>query len=384
MHKTRFIWLKNPWNLTERQAHRLGELERLNLKINRAYLLKELFRHFWEYHRRCMPALWRRPHRRRLPRPRGRTLIDIVFEKVVRHADAQIKHCARCHAETRACFPHQMPGPLQYGPGQSLRRAPAHRADACSNASPNRCTPSSGAPSPRPRSSATCATPSRAGPMGANAIERLASPAMHVDETSLRVDRKNHWIHVYNGTLTVKCLHAKGARRLRPSASSRATAVWRCTMLGLVSELPHCDHALCERASIANSPSSSTHGCLGQAMKPLLGACHQVSKRDDKTLSAYEYVLRTLSGPHPRRERASTHPTSPKRPARQSGSPTQSVGAVQKHRFAKTPNNRAERDLNDRQALVSSNLRKPIAETQEMCSSELRVQPAGYSDPLKN
>ena len=26
-----------------------------------------------------------------------RTLIDIVFEKVVRHADAQIKHCPRCH-----------------------------------------------------------------------------------------------------------------------------------------------------------------------------------------------------------------------------------------------------------------------------------------------
>ena len=33
-----------------------------------------------------------------------RTLIDIVFEKVVRHADAQIKHCPRCRAETRACF----------------------------------------------------------------------------------------------------------------------------------------------------------------------------------------------------------------------------------------------------------------------------------------
>ena len=36
-----------------------------------------------------------------------RTLIDIVFEKVVRHADAQIKHCPRCHAETRAYFPHR-------------------------------------------------------------------------------------------------------------------------------------------------------------------------------------------------------------------------------------------------------------------------------------
>ena len=39
MHKTRFIWLKKPWNLTEAQHQRLGALERLNLKINRAYLL---------------------------------------------------------------------------------------------------------------------------------------------------------------------------------------------------------------------------------------------------------------------------------------------------------------------------------------------------------
>lgn len=51
MYKTRFIWLKNPWNLTDGQAYRLGELERLNLKINRAYLLKELFRNFWDYRR---------------------------------------------------------------------------------------------------------------------------------------------------------------------------------------------------------------------------------------------------------------------------------------------------------------------------------------------
>ena len=51
MHKTRFIWLKNPWNLTEWQHCRLGELQRLNLKINRAYLLKETFAHFWDYRR---------------------------------------------------------------------------------------------------------------------------------------------------------------------------------------------------------------------------------------------------------------------------------------------------------------------------------------------
>ena len=60
-HKTRFIWLKNPWNLTEAQHRRLGELERLNLKINRAYLLKETFAHFWSYHH----AAWARRYLKR-------------------------------------------------------------------------------------------------------------------------------------------------------------------------------------------------------------------------------------------------------------------------------------------------------------------------------
>lgn len=46
---TRYIWLKNPWNLTDKQASRLSALEKLNLKINRAYLLKESFRQFWSY-----------------------------------------------------------------------------------------------------------------------------------------------------------------------------------------------------------------------------------------------------------------------------------------------------------------------------------------------
>ena len=44
---TRYIWLKNPWNLKDSQKERLGYLEKLNLKINRAYLLKEYFRDFW-------------------------------------------------------------------------------------------------------------------------------------------------------------------------------------------------------------------------------------------------------------------------------------------------------------------------------------------------
>lgn len=40
---TRSIWLKNPWNLTDKQKARLSSLEKLNLKVNWAYLLKESF-----------------------------------------------------------------------------------------------------------------------------------------------------------------------------------------------------------------------------------------------------------------------------------------------------------------------------------------------------
>ena len=49
LKRTRYIWLKNPENLTDKQRARLGYLERLNLRCNRAYLLKETFREFWDY-----------------------------------------------------------------------------------------------------------------------------------------------------------------------------------------------------------------------------------------------------------------------------------------------------------------------------------------------
>jgi transposase len=52
LNGTRYIWLKNPWNLTSRQQERLSFLERLNLKVNRAYLLKEMFLQLWDYQSR--------------------------------------------------------------------------------------------------------------------------------------------------------------------------------------------------------------------------------------------------------------------------------------------------------------------------------------------
>jgi len=47
---TRYLWLKNPWNLKEAERPRLAALLRQNLPIVKAYLLKETFRDFWSHH----------------------------------------------------------------------------------------------------------------------------------------------------------------------------------------------------------------------------------------------------------------------------------------------------------------------------------------------
>jgi transposase len=46
---TRFVLLKNPWNLRPEEKERLSNLVRWNLPIVRAWYLKESFQLFWEY-----------------------------------------------------------------------------------------------------------------------------------------------------------------------------------------------------------------------------------------------------------------------------------------------------------------------------------------------
>jgi transposase len=44
-----------------------------------------------------------------------RTKIDIIFEKVVEHVDAEVKLCPTCKTTVKGKFPAAMHGPLQYG-----------------------------------------------------------------------------------------------------------------------------------------------------------------------------------------------------------------------------------------------------------------------------
>ena len=47
--RTRWLWLKNPWNFRPEEKKRLSALVRWNLPIVRAYYLKEGFQRYWDY-----------------------------------------------------------------------------------------------------------------------------------------------------------------------------------------------------------------------------------------------------------------------------------------------------------------------------------------------
>jgi transposase len=97
---TRYLWLKNPWNLTDNQKDTLGYLEKLNLKINRAYLLKEHFRDFWTCHLRSEAALflnrwfWKATHSRLEPMRSFAWMLRTHEEGILAYSDLPIDNGA--------------------------------------------------------------------------------------------------------------------------------------------------------------------------------------------------------------------------------------------------------------------------------------------------
>ena len=140
-----------------------------------------------------------------------RVEIDIVFETVERQVTAEIKTCPRCHTRTKGSFPATMPGPVQYGPG--IVAYVVHLLCA-QMVSLKRTAAMIQAMTGRLLSEATLLgfvsrLHQALEPWEGAAIGKLLDmPVLHVDETSLRVDRKNYWIHVCaGGPITVKGLH---------------------------------------------------------------------------------------------------------------------------------------------------------------------------------
>ena len=142
-----------------------------------------------------------------------RRLVDLVFETRELTVEAEIKTCPRCRTENRGAFPKEMPGPLTYGPGivafavhlLSAQMVPLKRTAQTLKALTGRAIAEATLLAWLRRLHKALAD------WEAAAVERLlAMPVLHADETSLRIERKNHWLHSYSADdLTLKFVHPR-------------------------------------------------------------------------------------------------------------------------------------------------------------------------------
>ncbi len=227
-----------------------------------------------------------------------RTLIDIIFEKVVTHVEAEIKQCPFCQAQSKGRFPADMPGPLQYGLGI---KAYVLNLLIAQMLSLNRVQQSIRTLIAQVISEATVLKyvlqlHHALADWEQSAIEKiLAMPALHVDETSLRVDRKNHWIHVCSsGDITLKFLHPKRGREAIDAIGIipryKGVVIHDCWASYLAYE--HCGHGLCGSHLLRELTfivDANGYAWAANMKRLLQQTCRLVAKRKRKKLTETEY-----------------------------------------------------------------------------------------------
>ena len=227
-----------------------------------------------------------------------RTKIDIIFEKVLSHVDAEIKVCPRCNEQNKGRFPEGMSGPLQYGPGI---KGYVMNLLIAQMISLKRVQQSIQTLIGRTLSEATILKyvlqlHHALQAWEQSAIERLLQmPSLHVDETSLRVDRKNHWIHVYSaGDITLKRLHPKrgleAIEHIGIIPRYGGVVIHDCWQSYLSYE--HCGHGLCGSHLLRELTfivDSNGYAWAVNMKRLLQENCAIVAKRPSKRLTEREY-----------------------------------------------------------------------------------------------
>lgn len=228
-----------------------------------------------------------------------RTKIDIVFEKTVEHVDVEVKHCADCDSTVKGQFPSDMPGPLQYGNGL---KAYIISLLVCQMIALNRAQKMVKSLIGELISEATLLKyvlrlhlALEKWELNATA-QLLKSPAVNVDETSLRVDKKNQWIHVYSaGDITLKFLHKKRGTEAINDINIiplyHGTIIHDCWSSYLTYN--HCDHSLCGShllRELTCAIESNDYQWAKNIKALLKETCKIVSKRKNKKLKKKEYA----------------------------------------------------------------------------------------------
>ena len=227
-----------------------------------------------------------------------RTKIDIVFEKVVSHLDAEIKMCPRCETQNKGRFPADMSGPVQYGPGI---KGYVMNLLIAQMLSLKRVQQSIQTLIGRVLSEATILKYVMQLHQALEAWEQsaidqlLQMPTLHVDETSLRVDRKNHWIHVYSaGDITLKRLHPKRGLEAIEAIGIipryGGVVIHDCWPSYL--SYKHCGHGLCGSHLLRELTfivDANGYAWAANIKRLLQENCAIVAKRESKHLTEREY-----------------------------------------------------------------------------------------------
>jgi len=228
-----------------------------------------------------------------------RTKIDIVFEKVVTHVDAEIKVCPNCHEQARGSFPSDMPGPLQYGEGV---KAFVLNLFIGQMVALNRIQKLIKTLIGMAMSEATILNYVMRLHIAleqweATSVDHLLKAAsMHVDETSLRVDKSNHWIHVYSsGDITLKFLHSKRGMEAIEDINiiPRYGGVIIHDCWASYLSYDHCNHGLCGSHLLRELTfvvDSNGYAWAGNMKRLLQETCAKVSRRKRKKLTSAEYA----------------------------------------------------------------------------------------------
>ena len=298
-----------------------------------------------------------------------RTKVDIVFEKVIEHTDAEIKQCPNCDNTVKGQFPKDLQGKLQYGNGI---KAFAIHLIISQIVSLNRVQKQISAMIGSVLSEATLLKYVWHLHMSLeqwekNAIKTiLNAPSVHVDETSFRVEKKNYWIHVHSsGETTLKLLHRKRGKEAIEDfdiiPKYGGVIIHDCWRSYLSYE--HCGHGLCGSHLLRELVfviDSNTYRWAQNMKKLLQETCHKVARSDEKCLTEKEYANLQKRYRNILTRGSKELPEIPPKPKGKRGKMAKSDAhnlweRLQKHEkavllFAKNShvpftNNRAERDL---------------------------------------
>lgn len=298
-----------------------------------------------------------------------RTRIDIMFEKVVEHVDAEIKQCPSCERIVKGKFPADMPGPLQYGLGVQAfiinllvcQMAALKRAQSLVYSIIDVVIAEATMLQFILRLHVALEN------WETRATEKLLLEAvMHVDETSIRVDKANYWIHVYSGGgITLKKLHRKRGRKAMEDndilPKYKGKLIHDCWASYF--SYANCGHGLCGSHLLRELTFvvETNRYRWARRMKRLLQAtCKRVSNCEKKCLDEKDYVRLQKCYRKILEQGELEMPAIPEKPAGKRGRIAKSdahnlLERLQKHEasvllFAIDPlvpftNNRGERDL---------------------------------------